>query len=201
MSSNRKAVSSKLPISDIEELLKNIPPPPEKVPYPPKLSLNVMIMQGRKLSSKGCYCTLQVGNKTVETSKENHSYDPVWNEQFHFRKVDYCDNVNIQLFDKDSNEIGTIQIPLVDLNVNEVVDKWYRIGKNEKKSNGVRLVFHLATKYDIAFHGNEIKIESDDSEKEENSREINESIKIMSSKEKDKKKYSTRKAMNSDESD
>ena len=130
MSKKSAKVSSQSPISEINELLKDIPPPPEKVPYPPKLVLYVIIIQGQKLASKGCYCCLQIGNKIVETSKSNNSVNPVWNEQLHFRKVDYCDQLTIQLMDNDSEEIGSLQFSLVDFNVDEIVDKWYKIDKN-----------------------------------------------------------------------
>lgn len=200
MSIDNSTISSKSPISKINELLKNIPPPPEKIPYPPKLVLYVIVIQGRNLSSKGCYCCLQIGNKTVETSSENNSHDPIWNEQFHFRKVDFCDHIIIQLLDHDSNKIGSIKLPLVDLNVNEISDEWYPISKNEKKSSEVRIAFHLATRYDPAFQGSEIKIEA------EKASEIDKNTKTIYSKNREEKKkesskYSANKAERSDESD
>lgn len=163
MSSHSKFVSSNSPISEINELLENIPPPPEKAPYPPKIILYINVIQGRNLQSKGCYCCLQIGNKIVETSKDDNSYDPVWNEQFRFRKIDFSDQLSIYLYDKNSDKIGNINFPLVDFNVNQIVDQWYPIGnKDDKKSSQIRIAFHLATRYDNAFQDYTIKLETED---------------------------------------
>lgn len=109
----------------------------------------------RAAGSSDPYCLVTVtGARTgskIRTKTIWKNLNPVWNEKYEFEIVaaDKAE-VQIEVWDEDylssDDFMGMVTIPLKDLQVNQVVDKWYTLQKKKEKDK-IKGDIHISLHY------------------------------------------------------
>lgn len=92
----------------------------------------------------------RTGSK-IRTKTIWKNLNPVWNEKYEFEIVaaDKAE-VQIEVWDEDylssDDFMGMVTIPLKDLQVNQVVDKWYTLQKKKEKDK-IKGDIHISLHY------------------------------------------------------
>lgn len=106
------------------------------------------------------YCCLTCGTTNViqKTKVCSNTYNPVWNQEFHFDVTSQAtDMLYVSMKDRDrgmsDDPISKKSIPLNTLVIGNVYDKWHDMEpyKGVKKGGRLRLVLHLASSSAIPF--------------------------------------------------
>jgi hypothetical protein len=123
-----------------------------------KMNLHVRVVEATDipkmdfLGKADPYCILKLSSsrKSVKTLVKKNTYNPVWDEVFHFRVNDETrDSLRITMKDEDLTSddlISSLTIQLCTLQINKVYDSWYNPtpAKGVKKGGKLHLVVHLA---------------------------------------------------------
>ena len=130
------------------------------------MELHVNAIKASKLPNKeflghlDTYLALQVTGESSfqKTCVIENSQNPIWNQEFHFQLKNYEQQKLIcSVQAKSVSEdicLGTIEIPLIQFKIGEIVDKCYKlvISPDLKAESTVRIVIQVAPIGHPAFH-------------------------------------------------
>jgi hypothetical protein len=111
---------------------------------PAIVQFHIHLLEARDLAAKGStdtYAKLIVDSQIVQTKISKKDLNPVWNEIFHFAWSSSLRFVRIEVWDNDpmisarDNFLGVIHLPILSLPQNQVLPKWYKLGKRTSKSH------------------------------------------------------------------